>query len=57
MKGNKALDYLPDDLKPRALQIGQKLIDKTQPVMQRIRILLNTAETGAQGIADKIKNN
>jgi hypothetical protein len=51
-----ALDYLPDDLKPRALQVGQKLLEKTQPAMQRISNLLDAAKMGAQNIADKIKN-
>jgi len=53
---SRTLDYLPDDLKPRALEVSQELLEKTQPAMQRISILMDAAEMGAQGIADRIKN-
>jgi len=53
---NRTLDYVPDDLKPRALEVNEKLLEKTQPVMQRIAILMDAVEIGGQGTADKIKN-
>lgn len=50
------LDCLPEDLKPRALQVRERLLEKTQPALQRVRILLDAAELGAEGIPDKIKS-
>lgn len=52
---SRTLDYLPDDLKPRALEVSERLIEKTQTALQRITILMDAAKMGAHGIADKIK--
>jgi hypothetical protein len=53
---SRTLDYVPDDLKPRALDVVQKLLEKTLPAMQRISILLDAEKMGAQNIPDKIEN-
>ena len=53
---SRTLDCVPDDLKARALEVTQKLLEKTQPAMQRISILLDAEKMGAQNIPDKIEN-